>query len=456
MKVGVVGGGMMGISLGYFLSQEGVKVEIYEASPDLGGLAGQVLLENGTSVDRFSHAILSSDTFLRQLCDELDLAGHLQLKAKRMGIYHKGEIHPVNGIFNFLRFPTLGWIDRLRLCLAVLCTQYLQGWRRLEGVSAEEWLVQLCGHRVFETIWRPMLRSKYGEVFDDVPATQIWASMKHMRSICAGFAQKQLVGHLIGGHLALINEMAKNIEEMGGKIHLDRPVQEIMIEEGRAWGLRFGNKAIPYDAVIGTVPVPLYRQLIPDASSTYHGFLDRIEYMGIIVPVLVLDRPLSGYWRLNIADERFSFISVVETTTFIDPQFIGGHHLVYLPKYTTPDSWWQQLSDDEIRTIWLYEFETMFPAFDRSWVCQFSVHREPYVEPIHRLDGTDHIPSIKSPVENLYLATTAQIYPELNNCESVTKHARHVAQFILDEQCHWYHQQNGQTPHVVDNERVVV
>ncbi|UCF61468.1 MAG: NAD(P)/FAD-dependent oxidoreductase [Anaerolineaceae bacterium] len=456
MKVAVVGGGMMGVSLGYFLAQEGVAVEIYEASSDLGGLAGQVLLEDGTSVDRFFHAILSSDAYLRQLCDELNLTSHLQLKEKRMGIYHQGEIHPVNGIFDFLRFPTLRSIDRLRLCLAVLCTQYLRAWRRLEGVNAEEWLVKLCGERVFKSIWRPMLRSKYGEVFDDVPATQIWASTKSMRSICAGFAQKQLVGHLIGGHLALINALAKNIEKMGGKIHLGRPVQEIMIEDGRAWGLRFGNKAIPYEAVIATVPAPLYRQLIPDAPPTYHGFLDRIEYMGIIVPLLVLDRPISGYWRLNIADERFSYTSLIETTTFIDPQFLGGHHLVYLPKYTMPDSWWQQLSDDEIQTIWLYEFETMFPAFDQSWIRQFLVHREPYFEPVHRLDGTDHIPSIKTPVENLYLATTAQFYPKLNNCESVSKHARHVAQIVLDEQCHCYRQQNGQTPQVVDNERVVV
>ncbi len=33
----------MGVSLGYFLAQEGVKVEIFEAAPDLGGLANQIL-----------------------------------------------------------------------------------------------------------------------------------------------------------------------------------------------------------------------------------------------------------------------------------------------------------------------------------------------------------------------------------------------------------------------------
>ncbi|MFN8460815.1 MAG: FAD-dependent oxidoreductase [Anaerolineales bacterium] len=40
-SIGIIGGGIMGISLGYFLSKQGMDVTIYEASPVLGGLAGQ-------------------------------------------------------------------------------------------------------------------------------------------------------------------------------------------------------------------------------------------------------------------------------------------------------------------------------------------------------------------------------------------------------------------------------
>jgi protoporphyrinogen oxidase len=229
-----------------------------------------------------------------------------------------------------------------------------------------------------------------------------------------------------------------------------------MIEDGRAWGLRFGNKAIPYDAVIATMQVPIYRRLIPDAFSTYHGFLDKTEYMGIVSPLLVLDRPLSGYWTLNITDDRYSYTGVIETTTYIDPKFVGGHHLVYMPKYTAPDSWWQQLSDEEIQEIWLHELENMFPSFDQSWIRYFLIHREHYAEPLHLLNGTDHIPSIKTPVENLYLTTTAQIYPELTNGESVSRHARKAAQIVLDEQFRLYHRQNRPVPQVATHDRVAV
>jgi protoporphyrinogen oxidase len=68
MKIGIIGGGIMGICLGYFLSQKGVEVEIFEAATGLGGLAGPMILEDGTAIDRFYHTILSSDHHLRQLC----------------------------------------------------------------------------------------------------------------------------------------------------------------------------------------------------------------------------------------------------------------------------------------------------------------------------------------------------------------------------------------------------
>ena len=75
MKVGIVGGGIMGVSLAYYLTQHGFDVVVYEASPELAGLAGPLELEDGTSVDRFYHAILSSDRHLRALCDEFGYRG---------------------------------------------------------------------------------------------------------------------------------------------------------------------------------------------------------------------------------------------------------------------------------------------------------------------------------------------------------------------------------------------
>ena len=432
-KVAIIGGGIMGICLGYYLSKEGIQVEIFEASPILGGLAGPMILEDGTAIDRFYHAILSSDRNLRELGAELGLTDQFRFKETKMGFFHNGKIYSMNNVIEFLRFPPLGWIDRFRLGITVLYAQFVKDWKTLESISVEEWLLRLSGKGTYQNIWRPMLKAKFDGGFNDTPATYIWSRLVRMKSTRSGANQKEEAGHLIGGYITLIKAMAERIENAGGIIHLRKPVQEIEIADGRAVGLRIDGEIYHFDSVVATLQTPIFQRLIPNAPPEYHHFLSQTDYLGIIAPLLVLDRPLTGYWTLNITDDKVPFTGVIETTTYIDPKYVGGHHLVYLPKYTAPGSSWQKMDDDEIREIWLKNIEEMFPEFDRGWIRYFLVHRERFVEPLHRVNQTYLIPEIKTPVENLYLATTAQIYPALTNGESVSKYARQVANSIVQE-----------------------
>jgi protoporphyrinogen oxidase len=432
MRVGIIGGGIMGISLGYFLSRAGVDVEIFEASPVLGGLAGPLYLEDGTAIDRFYHAILSSDANLRKLSQELGIEDQLRFRETKTGFYYRGKLYSMNNIVEFLRFPPLGWVDRFRLGLTVLYAQFVRDWMDLEGVSVEKWLLRLGGRGTYENIWRPMLKAKFDGSFDNTPATYIWSRLVRMKSTRGGASQKEEAGHLIGGYKTLLKAMADKIEAAGGKIHLQTPVQEVMIRDGHTDCIRLADGEREYDAVAVTLQTPLFRRLIPSAPQEYHDYLGKTDYIGIICPLLVLDRPLTGFWTLYITDDRIPFTGVIETTSYIDPKYVGGHHLVYLPKYTAPGSSWQKMSDDEIRETWLENLKTMFPDFDPAQIRYFLIHRERYVEPLHGLNSTHLIPAVKTPIEGLFLSTTAQIYPALTNGESVTRHAQESARIILE------------------------
>jgi protoporphyrinogen oxidase len=431
MTIAIVGGGLMGLHLGYYLTRQGAKVEIFEASPVLGGLAGPLALPDGTEVDRFYHVILSSDSHLLSLIDDLGLRDRFRQAETKTGFYYRGRIHSMNNLVEFLRFPPLGWIDRFRLGLTIVSAQLVRDWHTLESVGVEKWLVGVSGRRTFDNIWRPLLRAKFDGGFDNTPATYIWSRLVRMKSTRKGVNQKELAGHLIGGYSTLVKALAERIEKSGGRVHLRTPVQEVVVENGAARGLRVGGEVRPFEAVAVTMQAPVFKRLAPAAPADYLAFLGQTEYLGIVCPLLVLDRPLSGNWTLNITDDAIPFTGVIETTAYIDPKYVGGYHLVYLPKYTAPGSDWFTKPDDDIRAIWLKNLQAMFPAFDQSWVRYFLVHRERYVEPIHRLNETHLIPPIKTPVDKLYLATTAQIYPALTNGESVSRHAEAAAQLML-------------------------
>jgi protoporphyrinogen oxidase len=399
----------------------------------LGGLAGPLTLDDGTKVDRFYHAILSSDSHMRELCEELGIDDQLRFNETKMGFFYKNEIHSMNNIIEFLRFPPLGWIDRFRLGLTVLYAQFIRNWHRLEGISVEKWLIGLGGKRTYQNIWRPMLKAKFDGGFDDTPATYIWSRLVRIKSTRKGANQKEEAGHLIGGYISLIHAMAEQIKDAGGKIHLQTPVSKIEIEDNLAIGILVDDELIKFDRIVSTLQPPIFQHLISDASNEYRDFIGKTEYLGIICPLLVLDRPLTGYWTLNITDDSIPFTGVIETTSYINPQFVGGHHLVYLPKYTAPGSSLQKMSDEEIKELWLGYLEKMFPDFERHWIRYFIMNRARLVEPLHPVNGTHLIPPVHTPITNLYLATNAQIYPALTNGESISRKAREVSELVESE-----------------------
>ena len=67
---------------------------------------------------------------------------------------------------------------------------------------------------------------------------------------------------------------------------------------------------------------------------------------------LLLRPSLSGYYLTYLIDD-LPFTAVVEMTALVDRGQLGGHTLVYLPKYVAPDDPLFEVSDDEIEARFL-------------------------------------------------------------------------------------------------------
>jgi len=430
--VAIVGGGIMGVSIGYELAKRGIAADIYEASPTLGGLAGPMTLGDGTVVDRFYHAILTSDAHLLGVCRDLGLEGQLRFKETGTSIYIKGGLHSMSSVGELLRFPPLRPFDRFRLGAMIGLARLYRDWKRLDEVSVERWLVRLGGRSLFEALWRPMLAAKYDGDSSAVAATWMWARLVRMGSTRGGASQREQAGHLVGGYPTLLEAMASRIRAAGGRINLGCPVRRLRVEGQRVVGIEVDGAVIPANQAVLTMQGPVATRLLPDAASGLKARLEGLRYLGIVCPLFVLDRPLTGTWTVNVADQSSPFTGVIETTTYIDPSHVGGHHLVYVPKYTQPGSSWQSMTDGEVVETWTANLERMFPAFSRTHIREVQVHRERYVDPLHPVGHTISDVPVVTDVGGLFCATTAQIYPALTSGESVTRYAAEAASAIAD------------------------
>ena len=72
------------------------------------------------------------------------------------------------------------------------------------------------------------------------------------------------------------------------------------------------------------------------------------------------------------------------------------------------------------------------PQFDRSWVKQLWLHREPAAQPIVTVGYREKIPAMKTPIRGLVLANTTQIFPEDRGTNYAVREGDEAARAMLD------------------------
>ena len=430
-SVAIIGGGIMGVTLAYRLSQQGFKVTIYERGQDIGGLASYIPYD-GVRIDRFYHTILSSDMSMQTLIEESGVKNRLHFTATKQGFYDNGNIYPFSTPVDLMRYPPLTVFQRIRLGLQIIYAQFEDDWQKIDLIPVERWLVKVSGRSVYEKVWKPLLRAKFDTTSEHVPATYIWSRLKRMMGTRQGVTSKEMMCYLENGYYTLIEALATRCKDQGVTIHLNTAIQKIVLENGRAIGIQIeGGQFVKHDLIISTLPSPLLGDLIPDTPQAFRDQLMQQKYLGVLCPLFILKKSLIPYYVLNITDETIPFTAVVETTNLIDPVHVKGHHLIYLPKYLAPGNEMATWPDEKVKTEWLYYLKNMFPDFDEVWITDVIVQRARYVEPIRPMGTLHQIPTIKTPIPGMYMGNTVMIYPALGNGEAVTSFADKIVTQIL-------------------------
>ncbi|MEZ4669885.1 MAG: FAD-dependent oxidoreductase [Anaerolineae bacterium] len=368
---------------------------------------------------------------MQGLMDESGVADKRHFTATKQGFYDSGKLYDFNTPVDFMLFPPLNIIQRFRLGLQVIYAQFESDWRKMDTVPVEDWLIKVSGRGAYNKVWKPLLRAKFDTTAENVPATYIWSRLRRMMGTRKGVTSKEMMCYLENGYFTLIEGLAKKCEALGVEFHLKTAVHEIIIEGGRATGLRLDDGVHNFDAIVSTLASPILSEIIPNAPADFRAMLAKQQYLGVLCPLLILKKQLVPYYVVNITDESIPFTAVVETTNLIDPKHVKGHHIVYLPKYLAPDSELATWSDEKVKEEWMKHFRRMFPNFAESDIEAFIVQRAKYVEPIRPMGTLDEIPNIKSPVDGLYMGNTVMIYPDLGNGEAVTLYSAKVAEKVL-------------------------
>jgi len=427
MKYGIIGGGILGLAVAYELTTCGQEVVVFEGRDQPGGLL-QFFNVDGAWIDRYYHCILAADTDLLHLVDELGLQSDVRFAPTRQGVYRDGRLHPMSSGKDFLLFPPLNPIERLRLAYTIAHALLVDRFENVEQIGVEDWLIGLGGRGVFDKLWKPLLKAKFDTDFQRTPATYIWSRLKRTTPSGAARGKPGQQGYFVGSYRVLVDRMVEKIVAGGSEVRCGARVQQVVLDDGRVSGLLVDDEHVPLDGVIATTPLPILQQLLPPDTL---DLPPSTEFLGVVCGLLLLDRSLTPYYTLNIADDSIPFTGLIETTNMIAPEHVGGYHLLYLPKYVARTSDYAKLSDAELKELYVFHLQRMFPDFDPAWIKHAFVFRERFVEPLHQIGKPRPTVPFTTAFDGLFVVNNGQIYPELTNCQASVRHARRALPTLM-------------------------
>lgn len=425
----IIGGGFTGLTAAYELTRKGYRVTVLERDKEVGGLAGSFEV-NGQPLEKFYHHWFTNDKYVMALVEELEAQDQVIYRPTRTGIYYANNFFKLSSPLDLLTFKPLNWFNRLRLGLFALWARRIKNWRKLESLTAKEWLLKVCGSQVYRVVWEPLLRGKFGPFADQVSAVWFWNKVK-LRGGSRNKDGAEMLAYYRGGFAALAQKLAEAIAFRGGQIKTNITVEGVIVQSDRLTGVKTNQGIIEADGVIATPALPIIADLLDDhLSSDYIQKLRSVDYLANVCLVLQLNRSLSETYWLNVNDPNFPFVGVIEHTNFEPKETYGGQHIVYLSKYLPESETLYQMSDQEALNYAIPHLKRMFPEFSRDWIIDYHFWRARYSQPIVVRHYSRLIPSHETPLPGFYVSTMAQIYPEDRGTNYAIREGQKIANFV--------------------------
>lgn len=395
MKIAIIGAGFTGLTAAWRLSQKGHQVTVFEKEKTTGGLgAGFKETDWQWHLENFYHHVFTSDTAFQKIVAELNLSDKLFFEKPKTSIFYQGKIARFDSSFSLLTFPHLNFIEKIRAGLVTLYLKLLNEWQPLEKVTAYAWLKKYYGYNTFKILWQPLIASKFAKQAKKISMAWFWARIKK---------RSAKLGYMEGGFQVLTDKLLEKIKEKGGRVRLGC---EIVCFDDL-------NK---FNRIIFTVPASTLLKMAPKLPKEYQKKLGKLKMIGAITLILVLKEKFlkDGTYWLNINEQGFPFVAVVEHTNFVDKKYYGDSRILYVGGYYPQNHQYFKMSKENLLQEFLPFLKKINPHFNfirQAGGLNFKLAKSLFAQPAIPINYSQTIPPHQTPLSRVYLANIQQVYP---------------------------------------------
>ena len=293
----VIGGGPAGLTAGYLLAKAGRRVIVFEADEQVGGIAKTVVDPYGYRFDLGGHRFFTKNKEVNDLWLEI-MGDEFLLRPRMSRIYWRGR---------YLDYPLQGMdvVKKLGPIELLLCgVSYLVAAVKPKGRedNLEQWVSNRFGKRLYGHFFKSYTEKVWG-----VPATEVrseWAAQRIKGLSFFSAAKAAFFGNKGNKIKSLIDKfqyprygpgqmwerMTARIEEMGGEVRLNTPVEKIELEGEKVKAIHAGGERIEPRAVISSLPLKdTVRMADPAPPAEVLEAGSDLRYRDFLTVALVLD-----------------------------------------------------------------------------------------------------------------------------------------------------------------------
>ncbi|MBI4362907.1 MAG: FAD-dependent oxidoreductase [Euryarchaeota archaeon] len=408
MTIGVLGGGISGLSLAYFL-QDHVEVEVLEAAPEPGGLLSSATVNGYTFDLHGGHILFSRDREVLELEKRLLRPNLVECRRNTKIWYRDRRVkYPFeNGL------GELPPGDRLACLQGVVEAHLRQAQGGPPPRNFHEWLLHTFGEGICrrylwpynEKIWKhPLDGMSTHWAGARLPLPPLEDILKSAMGIPTEGYTHQLNFYYPrrGGFQALARAVARRLRARvttGFRIRSIRP-------RGGGWDVSDGRETRHYTRIASTLPIPTLLQALGDIPPGVRRAARGLRHNSLYAVLLGVDKPgLDDIsWCYFPGPELFHKISFMNNYS---PTMAPRGKSAVMAEITTPpgsplwgkpDSWVARRVIEDLHGKW----------FHRRDVELAMVHRTPHAYVVYDLQSQRNIQTVLGYIHRRSIATTGR------------------------------------------------
>lgn len=292
MKIAVIGAGPAGMTAAYELAKHGVVVDLYEASPSVGGMSKTIELWN-QKVDIGPHRFFSNDTRVNELWLEVVGKDYEMVDRLTRIYYNKKFFHYPIKAFNALM--------NLGIFKAASCIIYygLEKISPTKDISTfEGWVTNRFGKKLYRVFFKTYTEKLWG-----IPCNVLDADFaaQRIKKFSLGEAIKTALFGNSGKHKTLVDQfayphggtgmvyerMAAFIKSKNGNIYLKTPVKKVITKNNAACAIELEDGTVKeYDHIISSMPLSLMVMRLPEVPENIKQAAQSLKFRNTIIVYL--------------------------------------------------------------------------------------------------------------------------------------------------------------------------